>query len=830
MTQDTADAKSTINFEKYYTPHEENALKAWEEFLKTDNIKNKSTEPDHSFTSVSPPPNVTGNLHLGHAMIYTTQDLYLRFNALKGKSIHCIYGTDHAGISTQMQVTKHLDSIGTPVKGLSREQFLLETEKWVNQYKHIILDQQKKLGCIYDASETAYTFDASRSKTVIHAFVKLYHDKKIYRAHRLVNWNIVQQTAVSDLEVESREESTFMWSIAYEVFDEHNQPTNQTIIIATTRPETLFADQAIAVNPEDERYTRYTQKPHFAKIPLSGRLIPIIQDSAVAIDKGTGALKVTPAHDFVDFEIGKRHHLKPLNILNKNGTLNDEVPEKYRTLNMHKARIMVVADLKELNIIIAETPHVHMAPYAEKTNVKIEPMLTWQWFVDAPTLAKKCLDFLDAKETTFIPDSYENVYRHWLTHMEPWCISRQILWGHRIPVWNDENGVEFCAQTEQEAQFQAQEYYGNKNTAPVHLVQVEDVLDTWFSSSLWPLSVWEWPEKEVTEITQTYPADFLPTGHDILFFWVARMAMMCGYFTDQAPFKKVLLLPLIRDKNGKKMSKTVGNVVDPLILIAKYNGPDALRYALVNAATENQNLNFDEAMVMSAQRFITKIWNSFRLGATREIKLYTQTPVISHPWNKWVIRELHEFVDKAENFINLNRTHEYAKLLYHFWWNHWCDWYLEGTKALLKEDADLTAEISEVMGYGMHIMIQVMHPLMPFLSETLNDLMRPEDDKRSVLQKKWPQMTSCDTEPQEACIAKDLVSEIRILKTQLVKEGVKSIFYVLFDKNVRIELSQWRFFIEELAGVIIIDMQPDAAVPYRQYDGSEWKMFCETAA
>ncbi|TVQ33839.1 MAG: valine--tRNA ligase, partial [Geminicoccaceae bacterium] len=526
-----------------------------------------------------PPPNVTGSLHMGHALTFTVQDTLIRFQRMRGRATLWQPGTDHAGIATQMVVERELTKEGKTRQELGREAFTERVWQWKGESGRTIVNQLRRLGASPDWSRERFTMDEGLSRAVRRAFVELYRQGLIYKDKRLVNWDCQLHTAISDLEVVQKEVKGHLWHIAYPI-----EGTDQSIVVATTRPETMLGDTCVAVHPEDERYTHLVGQ--HVVLPLVGRRIPIVADSYSDPEKGTGAVKITPAHDFNDFEVGRRRGVEAINILDENGRLNDAVPEAYRGLDRFEARKRVVADLEALGALVQVEPYTHMVPFGDRSNTVIEPFLTDQWFCDAGTLAKPAIEAVETGRTRFVPKQWEATYFEWMRNIQPWCISRQLWWGHRIPAWYGPDGEVFVAESEDEAQAQARAHYGEDRP----LTQDEDVLDTWFSSALWPFSTLDWPDGSA-ELERFYPTDVLVTGFDIIFFWVARMMMMGLHFMDEVPFKEVYIHGLVRDEDGAKMSKSKGNVVDPLELIDDY-GADALRFTILASLSQGRDIKF----------------------------------------------------------------------------------------------------------------------------------------------------------------------------------------------------------------------------------------------
>ena len=563
--------------EKYYQPSlvEDKIYKTWEN---DGDFKPLKSSGD-AYSIVIPPPNVTGTLHMGHALNNTLQDILVRFYRMQGKSVLWQPGTDHAGIATEMVVERELKKRDINKKDLSREQFIEHVWEWKNQSGNEIINQLKRLGCSCDWSRERFTLDEGLSKAVRFVFVKLYNDKLIYKDKRLSNWDPKLKTTISDLEVIQKEVKGSLWYIDYKLENE-----DKVITIATTRPETMLGDTAIAVHPEDERFKDFVGK--YAYIPIINKKIIIIADEYVKVDQGSGAVKITPAHDFNDYEIGKRHNLEVINIFNENAELNENCPIEYQNLDRFKAREKIVNELETIGALNKVEENIHTVTYGDRSGEVVEPWLTDQWFVNAKKLSLNAIDKVKTKETIFVPLNWEKTYFDWMENIQPWCISRQLIWGHQIPAWYGPDGEIFVAENSDEAHKIARERYKKD----VKLVQDEDVLDTWFSSALWPFSTLGWPD-ETPEFQKFYPTSTLVTGFDIIFFWVARMMMMGLYFTNKVPFSEVYVHALVRDEKGQKMSKSKGNVIDPLILMDEF-GADSLRMTLCSMAAQGRDINF----------------------------------------------------------------------------------------------------------------------------------------------------------------------------------------------------------------------------------------------
>ncbi len=657
------------------------------------------------FSIVIPPPNVTGRLHIGHALNNTLQDILARFERMRGKDVLWQPGTDHAGIATQLIVERQLAERQMSRIEMGREKFLEEVWKWKAKSGGAIVEQQHRLGASADWSRERFTMDEGLSRAVTKVFVELHKQGLIYKDKRLVNWDPRLQTAVSDLEVESIEIKGHLWHIKYPIED-----SDQFITVATTRPETMLGDTAVAVHPDDERYMALVGR--HAVLPLTGRLIPIVADTYSDPEKGTGAVKITPGHDFNDFEVGKRHDLPLINLINKDGTLNDDVPAPYRGLSREAARKKIVADLEAAGLLDKVEPITHAVPHDEKTKtVVLEPFLTEQWYLNVEPLAAKAMAAVEKGETKFVPENWGNVYFSWLKNIRPWCISRQLWWGHQIPIWYDADGKIYCAETEEEAKAQA---------GGAALTRDADVLDTWFSSALWPFSTMGWPDKTV-ELARFYPTSVLVTAFDIIFFWVARMMMMGLHFMGEVPFKTVLIHNRVLDEQGAKMSKTMGNVVDPITLIDEF-GADALRFTLALAAGQNRDMRIGPTRVESGRNFATKLWNTSRFCEMNGcVTVPGFDPAgVQETINKWIVAETAQAVGEVTSAIEALRFNEAASSAYHFVYDIFCDWYVEITKPVFQSGSDAAkAETRATTAWARDEILKLLHPFMPFITEEL---------------------------------------------------------------------------------------------------------------
>ncbi len=655
-----------------------------------------------------PPPNVTGSLHMGHALTMTLQDILTRFERMQGRDVLWQPGTDHAGIATQMVVERLLNKDGKSRHDLGRENFLKRVWEWKEESGSTITRQLRRLGATPDWGRERFTMDEGLNKAVNKVFVQLYKEKLIYKDKRLVNWDPKMHTALSDLEVEQVEIKGNMHYFRYPVEGQQER----FITIATTRPETMLGDTAVAVHPDDERYKDLVGKS--VALPLSDRLIPIIADEYADPTKGTGAVKITPAHDFNDFEVGKRHGLPMISIFDRDAKVNENAPAAFRGLDRFEARKKVLAEMEALELIEKIEPTVHAVPHDEKSKtVILEPFLTEQWYCDAVTLAQPAIKAVEDGRTEFVPKSWENTYFQWMRNIQPWCISRQLWWGHQIPAWYDEAGNVYVAETEAEAQAEA--------GAGVKLTRDEDVLDTWFSSALWPFSTLGWPENNEA-VKRYYPAETLITGFDIIFFWVARMMMMGMHFMGDVPFKKVYIHALVRDEKGQKMSKTKGNVIDPLDIIDEY-GADALRFTLTALAAQGRDVKLGAARVEGYRNFATKLWNASRFCEMNgcALKLDYDPKSAKHTLNRWVLSELAVVSESVAASLKAYRYNDAAMALYHFTWGTFCDWYIEFTKPLLSgNDEAVKQETRDTTGWVLDQLLTLLNPIMPYITEELH--------------------------------------------------------------------------------------------------------------
>ncbi|WGF88748.1 valine--tRNA ligase [Marinivivus vitaminiproducens] len=663
-----------------------------------------------AFCLMMPPPNVTGSLHMGHALTFTIQDTLVRYHRMLDEPVLWQPGMDHAGIATQMVVERQMAAEGhnQSRRELGREKFVERVWAWKEQSGGAIVGQLRRLGASPDWSRERFTMDEGLSLAVREAFVSLHRKGLIYRDKRLVNWDVALVTAVSDLECVPTETDGHLWHIAYPIEGEEGR----TITVATTRPETMLGDTGIAVHPEDERFADLVGR--HAILPLVGRRIPIIADPYSDPEKGTGAVKITPAHDFNDFEVGRRHDLPAINVLTPDGRINDEAPEAYRGLDRFEARKRVVADLEAGGQLVTVEPHRHMVPHGDRSNTPIEPFLTDQWYCDAHTLAQPAIRAVETGQTVFVPRQWENTFFEWMRNIQPWCISRQLWWGHRIPAWHAPDGSIFVERTEEEAYTAARAALGDD----VRLEQDPDVLDTWFSSGLWPFSTLGWPER-TPDLERFYPTSVLVTGFDIIFFWVARMMMMGHEFTGEAPFREVVMHGLVRDEAGQKMSKSKGNVIDPLELVDSF-GADALRFAILASTAQGRDIKFGPARVQGYRNFVTKLWNAARFcelqGAVYDPAFDPASCVL--PVNRWITGELAEAGRAVGGALAAYRFNEASLAAYHFTWDLFCDWYLELAKPMLADEASAD-ETRRTAGWVLARLLHLLQPMIPFVTEEI---------------------------------------------------------------------------------------------------------------
>ena len=735
-----------------YSPFE--VEKKWQE--KWESLKAFSPNPEDDgepFCVVIPPPNVTGSLHMGHAFNTALIDVVVRFQRLLGKNVLCLPGTDHASIAVQTILEKQLKSEGKTSEDIGRDEFLKRAWNWKEQSGGRIVSQLKRIGYSVDWTRERFTLDQKLNEAVIEAFNILYKKNLIYRGEYLVNWCPESQSAVSDLEVEMQEVNGHLWHFKYPLISESGEQLDKYLEVATTRPETLLGDTAVAVNPDDDRYKEFIGVK--VKVPFVDREIPIIADSHVDKDFGTGCVKVTPAHDPNDFAIGKRHNLKQINVMNKDGTLNINAGI-FQNLDRYEARKKIIKELDNLGLLTKIEDYKHTVPFSDRGKVPIEPLLSTQWFLKMDDISQGCLNEIDSKKPSFIPPRWEKVYKDWLENINDWCISRQLWWGHQIPAWYvldesqdsiEQNTPYVVARNEEDALIEANKKFGLN----IKLVRDKDVLDTWFSSGLWPFSTLGWPNTNDPDFKKWYPNNVLVTGFDIIFFWVARMTMMGNTFTNNIPFKDVYIHGLVRDENNKKMSKSSGNGIDPILLIDKY-GSDALRFALIRevaGAGQDIRLDFDRkkdtsSTVEASRNFANKLWNATKFvlinkTSNNNYSLNESDETSLELCDKWILSKLNQVNIKVAALLKEYKLGESAKLLYEFTWNDFCDWYVEFAKQRFNNKETKNRQISEkVLIKVLNDILVMIHPFMPHITEELWHVLQLKPDNALLSLQKWP--------------------------------------------------------------------------------------------
>jgi valyl-tRNA synthetase len=770
--------------EKNYRPADIEARMSvvWE-----DSLAFKAGRPDRRdavpFTIVIPPPNVTGSLHMGHALNNTLQDILCRFERMRGRDVLWQPGTDHAGIATQMVVERQLMERQQPSRReMGREKFLERVWQWKAESGDTIINQLKRLGASCDWSRERFTMDEGLSKAVVKVFVELHREGLIYKDKRLVNWDPKLLTAISDLEVQQTEVKGSLWYLRYPIEGKTFSPDDPSsfVVVATTRPETMLGDTGVAVHPDDERYQKLVGK--HVILPLVGRKIPIVADDYSDPDKGSGAVKVTPAHDFNDFEVGNRHGLHRISVLDREGRLElvgnedylhdlpegaSQFAEEFHGVERFAARKRIVERLDSFGFIERIEPHTHMVPHGDRSGVVIEPYLTDQWYVDAKTLARPALAAVRSGETTFVPKNWEKTYFDWMENIQPWCISRQLWWGHQIPAWYGPDGKVFVAETEEEAISHALGYYVeqevitpeqgremalDRNKRAGFITRDEDVLDTWFSSALWPFSTLGWPD-DTPEVQRYYPTNALVTGFDIIFFWVARMMMMGLHFMKEVPFSTVYIHALVRDEKGAKMSKSKGNVIDPLHLIDEY-GADALRFTLAAMAAQGRDIKLATSRVEGYRNFATKLWNACRFAEMNEciVPAGFEPAKATQTLNRWIAHETAHTTREVTEAIEAYRFNDAAGAIYRFVWNVYCDWYVELAKpVLLGVDGLSKTETRAMVAWARDEILKLLHPFMPFITEELWEVTAKREGLLTLAA--WPLKRAEPTPEQLATLA-----------------------------------------------------------------------------
>lgn len=858
--------------DKTYQPSdvEPRISEAWEQALAF-----RAGRPDRAdadpYCIVIPPPNVTGSLHMGHALNNTLQDILCRFERMRGKDVLWQVGTDHAGIATQMVVERQLMERQLPSRrDMGREKFLERVWEWKAESGGTIINQLKRLGASCDWSRERFTMDEGLSKAVLKVFVNLYRSGLIYKDKRLVNWDPKLLTAISDLEVVQVEVKGSLWHLRYPIEGKTFNPDDPStyITVATTRPETMLGDTAIAVHPGNEKIGHLIGQ--YAILPLVGRRIPIIGDDYADPEKGSGAVKITPAHDFNDFEVGKRHDLPQINIFDTEARLNlkdndaflegvEKSADLTETLAMHgvsreAARKAIVARMEEKGLLDKIEPNMHTVPHGDRSNVVIEPFLTDQWYVDAKTLAQDAIAAVRDDRTQFVPKNWEKTYFEWMENIQPWCVSRQLWWGHQIPAWYGADGKVFVAETEDEAVAEALAYDTANGTITeeegaaiaedsarraAYLTRDEDVLDTWFSSALWPFSTLGWPD-DTPEVKRYYPTNVLVTGFDIIFFWVARMMMMGLHFMKEVPFNTVYIHALVRDEKGAKMSKSKGNVMDPLDLIDKY-GADALRFTLAAMAAQGRDIKLSTQRVEGYRNFATKLWNAARFAEMNQcITVPDFNPASAkQTLNRWIAHETAKATREVTAAIEAYRFNDAANAAYRFVWNIYCDWYLELVKpVLIGPDGESKDETRAMVAWARDEIVKLLHPFMPFITEELWWVTGPfsvepermNEDKSQLEEAdqqrpnmlaltQWPAHDGIDDPDAEAEIGWviDLINSVRSLRSEMNIAPATLMPLVLVDVSADTQgrASRWLEFVKRLARVseiMFADKAPEGSV------------------
>ena len=726
---------------------------------------NKAFSPNNnseieSFTIMIPPPNVTGILHLGHVLNNTIQDVLVRRARMQGKNTLWLPGTDHASIATEAKVTKKLKKEGLDKKEIGRDEFLKHAWEWKEKYGGTIIKQLKKLGCSCDWDREKFTMDTDYSNAVLECFVKLYNDGLIYRGKRIINWDPQSMTALSDEEVIHKETKGNLWHFNYPI-----KNSDKYITVATTRPETMLGDTGIAVNPKDSRYKNLIGEKVI--LPIVNREIPIFGDEYVDMEFGTGCVKVTPAHDPNDFIMGKNNNLDFINILNPDGTINENAPSNYIGLDRFEARKKVINEIDKLQLLNKIEDYVHNIGYSERTNAIVEPFLSNQWFLKMDSLADKGLKVVKEEKVKFYPNRWTKIYNHWLENIRDWCISRQLWWGHRIPVWYKGDEI----------------YCGLEAPAGDGWIQDDDVLDTWFSSWIWPMATLGWPV-QTKDLKTYYPTQDLVTGPDIIFFWVARMIMAGLYFENQIPFSNVYFTGIVRDDLGRKMSKSLGNSPDPLDLIDEY-GADALRVGMLLIAPQGSDILFSKDRIQIGRNFMNKLWNSARfvmMNIESEPKSINDKSILLRETDKWIISKLNKTISNVNNAYDQYKLNESIKIVYDFVWSDFCDWYIEFSKARFYGDDQIDKESAMAVSvYVLKSILKLLHPYAPYITEEIWSMIQKENNQ-FIMHSKWPEADKNKISikiENEIQIIMDVISSIRVIKTNLTISPSKNISIIL---------------------------------------------------
>lgn len=803
-----------------FKEYEEKIYQEWEEkgyFQPTNDPNLPGHDPSiEPFVIVIPPPNVTGALHLGHPMFVTTEDIMIRYNRMKGKPTLWVPGTDHAGIATQLQVEKLLREEGTSREEIGREAFEARIWEWKEKYGGQITSQLRRLGASADWTRERFTLDEGLSKAVREAFVILYEKGLVYRGPRMINWSPGLQTAVSDLEVEYSEEEGKLYYFKYMLAD----GSGEFLPVSTTRPETIPGDTAVAVHPDDPRYAKFVGKT--VLVPILGREIPVVADDYVTKEFGTGALKITPGHDPHDYEIGQRHHLELINIMNKDATLNENAG-KYEGMERFKARKAIWADMEEAGLVIKVEPYLMKVPRSQRGGEIVEPLVSSQWFVKMDSLAAKAAESVNNGDIKFVPERFTKVFLNWMENIQDWCISRQLWWGHRIPVW-------YCQECHEKI-VGREDPTVCPNCGSQDLMQDPDVLDTWFSSGLWPFSVFGWPEK-TPDFNYFYPTSVMETGYDIIFFWVARMVMDGLEFTGKAPFHTVYLHGMVRDDKGQKMSKTKNNVIDPLVLMDEY-GTDALRFTLVVGSSAGNDQNVGVKKVEANRNFANKVWNigRFVINAIDKIDSPINPALEKTLADAWIWARAKETLNNVNNMFENYQFGEAGRQVYEFLWNDFADWYLEASKRQLNEGGERAAGTALILADVLNIMLRLLHPFTPYVTEALYGYLKQAVEASPILNEvdgiwtehlivaPWPE--SMDVQDWEVATVKDfelvqeIVRSIRNLRSENKVEPNKKLEAAFLSQTRAKLLDEQKEVISDLAGlklesVRVLDTKPEA--------------------